>query len=195
MIYLIAFFKYPFFRFIFQMFFSNLSIIFFSFNTDNSIIIKWRSHLFYVSTKILFLSSTTRTSSDLWYLLNSFSFSLNPPSGLSLKNFSSFSLFFHFCLPKWLLRNDFVYDQLFFPKLHPFLLYFYTATGFLIQYEEFARVASCQNLSFCWTVPSFHKFHLYNFLVIIQMIFYLRNSLLEFLLLCFCFVVVFFCWI
>ena len=26
-----------------------------------------------------------------------------------------------------------------------------------------ARVASYQNLSFCWTVPSFHKFHLMTF--------------------------------
>ena len=64
-------------------------------------------------------------------------------------------IFFHFCLPKWLLRNDFVFYQMFFPKLYPILLYFYIATGFSIQLMEFARVASYQNLSFCWTVPLF----------------------------------------
>lgn len=57
-----------------------------------------------------------------------------------------------------------------FPKLHPILLYFYIVTGFSIQLMEFARVASYQNLSFCWTVPLFLKFHLNDFLVIIQMI-------------------------
>ena len=52
-----------------------------------------------------------------------------------------------------------------------------------------ARVASYQNLSFCWTVPSFHKFHLNNFLVITQMI----GCILE--IPSWISVAVFFCWI
>ena len=71
-------------------------------------------------------------------------------------------------------------NQMFFPKLYPILLYSYIATGFSIQLMECAKVASYQNLSFCWTVPPFHKFHLYNFLVIIKMISYVRNSFLNF---------------
>jgi hypothetical protein len=128
MLNLIAFFKYLLIRFIFQM-----RLVYWRLHIQYRINLSLSNgsmHLFYVSTKNLFLSSTTRisiSSCNSEYPLNADVIGIHLRSSFeSSFRFFCKELFVSLLMPALLftemtLGNDFVSDQQFYPKLHPFL--------------------------------------------------------------------------